>query len=167
MRPRRPRPRRTFLQEGRTNDTGPRRASSHQLCDPKPVREELWAVGTAQPRTGFGEPSYRALFAVAVASDEVASPITRCELGWTPLAAKRPIDRATAAALHPELVRRADAEWATLDDAGSPDNAAGDTGGTGGTGGDGAAVLDELDRLDPALDIAEVDALLIAEVGEA
>jgi len=44
-------------------------------------REELWAVGTAQPRTGFGEPSYRALFAVAVASDEVASPITRCERG--------------------------------------------------------------------------------------
>jgi len=28
-------------------------------------------------------------------------------------------------------------------------------------------VLDELDRLDPALDIAEVDALLIAEGGEA
>jgi len=127
-------------------------------------RQELWAVWTARPRTGFGEPSYRALFAVAVASGEVASPITRCERGRTPLDAKRPIDRATATALHPELVRRAKAEWATLDDAGSPDNAAGDTGGT---GGDGAAVLDELDRLDPALDIAEVDALLIAEGGEA
>ena len=109
-------------------------------------RQELWAVGTAQPRTGFGEPSYRALFAVAVASDEVASPITRCELGQTPLAAKRPIDRATAAGMHPELVRRAEAEWATLDNAGSPDNADG-------TGSDGAAVLDELARLDPALDI--------------
>jgi len=129
-----------------------------------PKREELWAVWTARPRTGFGEPRYRALFAVAVASDEVASPITRCELGRTPLNAKRPIDRATAAALHPELVRRTEAEWATLDDAGSPDNAAGDTGDT---GGDSAAVLDELDRLDPALDIAEVNALLIAERGEA
>jgi len=118
-------------------------------------------VGIAQPRTGFGEPSYRALFAVAVASDEVASPITRCELGQTPLAAKRPIDRVTATGMHPGLVRRAEAEWATLDDAGSPDNAAGDT------GGDGAAVRDELARLDPALDSAEVDALLIAEGGEA
>ncbi len=35
------------------------------------------------------------------------------------------------------------------------------------TGGDGLAVLDELDRHDPALDSAEVDALLIAEEGEA
>jgi len=94
-----------------------------------PKRRELWAVWTAQPRTGFGEPRYRALFAVAVASDEVARPITRCELGRTPLAAKRPIDRATAAALHP-------------------------------------AVGDELDRHDPALDIAEVDALLSAEGGQ-
>jgi len=124
-------------------------------------REELWAVCTAGPRTGFGEPSYRALFAVAVASDEVASPITRCELGQTPLNAKRLIDRTTAAALHPELVRRAEAEWATLDDAGNSHNVAGDL------GGDGAAVLDELDQLDPALDIAEVDALLIAEGCEA
>ena len=122
-------------------------------------RQELWAVWTAQPRMGFGEPSYRALFAVA--SGEVASSITRCELGRTPLAAKRSIDRATAAALHPELVRRAEAEWATLDDAGNPHNVAGDM------GGDGAAVLDELARLDPALDSAEVDALLIAEGGEA
>jgi len=56
------------------------------------------------------------------------------------------------------LVQRAEAEWATLDDAGGPDNAAGDTGGT-----DGAAVLDELDRLDPALDIAEVDALMVPD----
>ena len=124
-------------------------------------REELWAVWTARPRTGFGELSYRALFVVAVVSDEIASPITRCELGQTPLNAKRPIDRATAAALHPELVRRADAEWATLDDAGSPDNAAGATRVA------GAAVLDELAGLDPALDIAGVDALLIAEGGEA
>ncbi len=123
-------------------------------------REELWAVWTARPRTGFGEPSYRALFVVAVVSDEIASPLTRCELGQTPLAAKRPIDRATAARMRPELVRRAEAEWATLDNAGSPDNADG-------TGSDGAAVLDELARLDPALDIAEVDALLIAEGGEA
>ncbi len=122
-------------------------------------RQELWAVGTARPRTGFGEPSYRALFAVAVASDEVASPITRCELGQTPLAAKRPIDRVTATGMYPELVRRA--AWATLDDAGRPDNTGGDT------GGDGAAVLAELARLDPALDSAEVDALLIAEGGEA
>ncbi len=121
-------------------------------------RRELWAVWTARPRTGFGEPRYRALFAVAVASDEGARPITRCELGQTPLNAKRPIDRATAAALHPALVQRAEAEWATLDDAGGPDNAAGDTGGT-----DGAAVLDELDRLDPALDIAEVDALMVPD----
>jgi len=126
-----------------------------------PKRQELWAVWTARPRTGFGEPSYRALFAVAVASDEVASPITRCELGQTPLAAKRPIDRVTATGMHLELVRRAEAAWATLDDAGRPDNAGGDT------GGDGAAVLDELARLDPALDSAEVDALLIAEGGEA
>ena len=126
-----------------------------------PNREELWAVCTARPRTGFGEPRYRALFAVAVASDEVASPITRCELGRTPLNAKRPIDRATAAALLPALVQRAEAEWATLDDAGGPDNAAGDM------GDDGAAVLDELDRHDPALDIAEVDALLITDGGEA
>jgi len=94
-----------------------------------------------------------------VASDEVASPITRCELGQTPLAAKRPIDRVTATGMHPELVRRA--AWATLDDAGRPDNTGGDT------GGDGAAVLAELARLDPALDSAEVDALLIAEGGEA
>ncbi len=122
-------------------------------------RQELWAVWTARPRTGFGEPSYRALFAVAVASDEVASPITRCKLGQTPLAAKRPIGRVTATGMHPELVRRA--EWATLDDAGRPDNAGGDT------GGDGATVLDELARLDPALDSAEVDALLIAEGGKA
>ena len=126
-----------------------------------PKRQELWAVWTARPRTGFGEPRYRALFAVAVASDEVASPITRCELGQTPLAAKRPIDRVTATGMHLELVRRAEAEWATLDDAGRPDNAGGDT------GGDGAAVLDELARLDPALDSAEVDALLIAEGGQA
>ncbi len=123
-------------------------------------REEMWAVCTERPRTGFGEPRYRALFAVAVASDEVASPITRCELGQTPLNAKRPIDRATVAALHPELVRRAEAAWATLDNAGSPGSAAGDTGDT---GDDGAAVLDELDRLDPALDIAEVDALLVPD----
>ncbi len=73
-------------------------------------RRELWAVWTARPRTGFGEPRYRALFAVAVASDEGARPITRCELGQTPLNAKRPIDRATAAALHPALVQRAEAE---------------------------------------------------------
>jgi len=124
-------------------------------------REEVWAVWTARPRTGFGEPRCRALFAVA--SGEIARSITRCELGQTPLNAKRPIDRATAA-LHPELVRRAEAAWATLDDASSPDNVAGDTSGTGGAG---AAVLDELDRLDPALDIAQVDALLIAERGEA
>jgi len=124
-------------------------------------RQELWAVWTARPRTGFGEPSYRALFAVAVASDEVASPITRRELGQTPLAAKRPIDRVTATGMHPELVRRAEAEWATLDDAGSPDNAAGATRVA------SAAVLDELDGLDPALDIAGVDALLIAEGCEA
>jgi len=110
----------------------------------------LWAVWTAQPRTGFGEPRYRALFAVAVASDEGARPITRCELGQTPLNAKRPIDRATAAALHPALVQRAEAEWATLDDAGGPDNAAD------AMGGDGAAVRDELDWHDPALDSAEV-----------
>ena len=121
----------------------------------------MWAVWTARPRTGFREPRYRALFAVAVASDEVARPITRCELGQTPLNAKRPIDRATVAALHPELVRRAEAAWATLDAAGSPDNGAGDT------DGDGATVLDKLDRLDPELDIAEIDALLIAEGGEA
>ncbi len=121
----------------------------------------MWAVWTARPRTGFREPRYRALFAVAVASDEVARPITRCELGQTPLNAKRPIDRATAAALLPALVQRAEAEWATLDDAGGPDNAAGDM------GDDGAAVLDELDRHDPALDIAEVDALLITDGGEA
>jgi len=75
-----------------------------------------------------------------VASDEVASPITRCELGQTPLNAKRQIDRATAAALHPELVRRAEAEWATLD---------------------------ELDQFDPKLNIKEVDELLTAEGGEA
>ncbi len=116
---------------------------------PKTCSEELWAVWTARPRTGFGELRYRALFAVAVASDEVARPITRCELGQTPLNAKRPIDRATAAALHPALVRRAEAAWAMLDDAGNPDNAAGDTD-------DDAAVLDELDRRDPALDIAEI-----------
>jgi len=59
------------------------------------------------------------------------------------------------------LVRRAEAAWATLDAAGSPDNGAGDT------DGDGATVLDKLDRLDPELDIAEIDALLIAEGGEA
>ncbi len=120
-------------------------------------REESWAVWTAQPRTGFGEPSYRALFAVAVASDEVASPITRCELGQTPLAAKRPIDRATTVALHPELVRRAEAEFRPADDAGATDSD---------TGGDGAAVLDEMDRLAPALDIAKVDVLLIEEAQE-
>jgi len=125
-----------------------------------PNREELWAVCTARPRTGFGEPRYRALFAVAVASDEVASPITRCELGRTPLNAKRPIDRATAAAGHPPGVARGAAEGATLDDAGGPDNAAG------AMGDDGAAVLDDLDRHDPALDIAEVDALLSAEGGQ-
>jgi len=124
-------------------------------------REDVWAVWTVRPRTGFGEPSYRALFAVA--GGENPGPITHCELGRTPLNAKRPIDRATAAVLHPELVRRAEAEWATLDDAGSPDNAAARTA----CGAGGAAVLDELDRLDPALDIAEVDALLIAEGGEA
>jgi len=66
-------------------------------------RQELWAVWTARPRTGFGEPSYRALFAVAVTSGEIVSSITRCEPGQTPLAAKHPIDRATAAALHPAL----------------------------------------------------------------
>jgi len=118
-----------------------------------PNREELWAVCTARPRTGFGEPRYRALFAVAVASDEVASPITRCELGRTPLNAKRPIDRATVAALHPELVCRVQAELIGHDDAGDP----------GDPDGDGQAVFDELDRLDPALDITEVDALLVLD----
>lgn len=125
-------------------------------------REEVWAVWTARPRTGFGEPRYHALFAVAGGED--LGRVHSCELGWTPLHAKRPIDRATAAVLHLELVRRADAAWATLDDAGSPDNVAGDTGGTGDTG---AAVRDDLAQLDPALDIAEADALLIAEGGEA
>jgi len=116
-------------------------------------REEVWAVWTARPRMGFGEPRCRALFAVANGEDP--GPITRCALGRTPLAAKHPIDRAMTAALHPALVRRVGAAWATLDDAGSPDNAAGDT------DGDGAGVLAELDRLDPALDMAEVDALLV------
>ncbi len=130
-------------------------------------RRGMWAVWTARPRTGVGEPSYRALFAVAVATGDARGQVHRCELGWTPLNAKEPITREQAADLHPALVRRAEAEWATLDDAGSPDNAASDTGDTGDTDGDGAAVLDELDRLDPAPDMAEVDALLIAEGGEA
>jgi len=111
------------------------------------------------PHTDWDELAYRALFVVA--SGEEPGHISACELGQTPLNAKHPIDRTTAAALHPELVRRAEAAWATLDDAGSPDNAAGDT------GDNGAAVLDELDQHDPALDITEVDALLIAEGGEA
>ena len=109
-------------------------------------------MGIARPRTGFGEPRYRALFAVA--NDEDPGLITRCALGRTPLAAKHPIDRATAAALHPELVRRAEAEFGPADDAGTTDSD---------DGGDGAGVLDELDQLDPALDIAKVDALLVLD----
>jgi len=103
-------------------------------------------------RTGGGELAYRALFAVA--SGEEPGHIFACELGQTPLNAKRPIDRATAAALHPELVRRAEAEFgAALDDAGAPGDDADD----------GVAVLDEID--DPEMESAEVDAPLSAEEG--
>jgi len=54
-------------------------------------RTELWAVQLDSPRTGWGEPAYRALFAVA--SGEEPGHISACELGQTPLNAKRPIAR--------------------------------------------------------------------------
>ncbi len=119
----------------------------------------VWAVSLDDPRTGFGQPLYRAL--TARIGGATPGDVHGCALSQTPLDDKERITREEAAALHPDLVRRAEAEWATLDDVDSPDNAAGDT------GDNGAAVLDELDRHDPALDITEVDALLIAEGGEA
>ncbi len=89
----------------------------------------------------------------SVAGGEAPGPISRCELGRTPPNAKRPIDRATVAALHPELVCRTHAELIGHDDADDP----------GDPDGDGQAVRDELDQLDPALDITEVDALLVLD----
>jgi len=77
---------------------------------------------------------------IAVAGGEVLGHVHSRALEQTPLNAKRQIDRATAAALHSELVRRAEAAWATLD---------------------------ELDQFDPKLNIKEVDELLTAEGGEA
>lgn len=114
-------------------------------CGPSGSRGRAWASES------------RGTVPFAVAGGEVLRHVHRCELGQSPLNAKRPIDRATAAALHSELVRRAEAEWAPLDDAGSPVNAGGDT------GGDSAAALDDLDRHDPGLDVAAVDELLIAD----
>ena len=87
-------------------------------------RRDIWAVRTARPRTNIGEPTYRALFSVA--GGEAPGPISRCELGRTPLNAKRPIDRATVAALHPELVCRVQAELIGHDDAGDPGDPDGD-----------------------------------------
>ncbi len=101
-------------------------------------RTELWVVRFAGPRIDGGESAYRALFSVT--GGEAPGPVSRCELGRTPLNANRQIDRVTAAALHPELVRRAEAEWATLD---------------------------ELDQFDPKLNIKDVGELLTAEGGEA
>jgi len=66
-------------------------------------RAELWAVGIARPRTGFGEPIYRGLFTVA--SGEDPRHIHSCALGQTPLNAKETISRKRTAELHPELVR--------------------------------------------------------------
>ena len=97
-------------------------------CGPSGSRGRAWASES------------RGTVPFAVAGGEVLRHVHRCELGQSPLNAKRPIDRARAAALHPELVRRAEAEWATLD---------------------------ELDQFDPKLNIKEVDELLTAEGGEA
>ncbi len=77
-------------------------------------RTELWAVQLDGPRTGWGEPAYRALFAVA--SGEIPGRVSPCELGHTPLHAKEPIARERAAELHPELVRRAEADLITADE---------------------------------------------------
>jgi len=66
-------------------------------------RVEVWAVNTAAPYERGGEPSYPALFVLAG-----TAAVSRCELGRTPLAAKEAIGRDEAAALHHELVRRAE-----------------------------------------------------------
>ena len=111
-------------------------------------RTELWAVQLDDPRTGWGESAYRALFTVA--SGEIPGRVSSCELGHTPLHAKEAITREQAAELHPELVRRAEAELSTVDDAGD-------------TAGDGRAVRDELNWHDPARTSTAVDELLIAD----
>jgi len=119
----------------------------------------LWAVWLDRPDTRFADPSYPALYAPV--GGEAAGPVCGCAVGRTPLLDKREVDREEAAALHPALVRRAEEEFGqALDDVGRRDNAGGDAS-------DGAAVLAELDRIDPDLDIAEVDALLSADRGEA
>ncbi len=86
--------------------------------------------------------------AIAVVGGEVLEHVHSCELGQTPLNAKRPIDCVTAAALYPELVRCAEAELAMGDDGGH-------------------IVPDVLDCPDPTLDSAEVDELPRAEGDEA
>ncbi len=113
-------------------------------------RIELWAVQLDGPRTGWGEPAYRALFAVA--SGEIPGRVSRCELGHTPLHAKRPITRERAVELHPELVRRAEAALVTVADADAGD-----------TVGAGQARRDGLNWHDPARTSATVADLLIAD----
>ncbi len=95
----------------------------------------------------------RAGLSGTVAGGAVPGSVTRCELGLTPFRAKEPITRERAAELHTVLVRRAEKEWGALDDVDDPDDDAGD----------GLAVLDRLNELDGA----EVEALPIAEGGEA
>jgi len=112
----------------------------------------LWAVWLDRPDTWFADPSYPALYAPV--GGEAAGPVCGCAVDRTPLLDKREVDREEAAALHPDVVRRADEEWGTLDEAGDPNDAAGDA----------LAVLDELDRHDPKLDIREIDALIVPDV---
>ncbi len=68
---------------------------------------ELSAVQFDGPRTDWGEPANRALFAMA--DGATPGPLARGELGLIPFRVKKPITRERAVELHPELVRRAGA----------------------------------------------------------
>ncbi len=87
----------------------------------------LWAVRLDRPDTRFTDPSYPALYVPV--GGEAPGPVCGCAVG------------------------RTEEEWGALDEAGDPDDAAGD----------GLAVLARLDELDGA----EGEALPIAEDGEA
>ncbi len=79
----------------------------------------VWALGDADdPRIGFGEPLYRAL-AVRLGG-EMSGDVHAGGLSQTPLDDKERITRGEAAALHPALVRRAEAAFGAAPDARPP-----------------------------------------------
>ena len=64
---------------------------------------ELWAVNRDVSREDMGEPAYPALFRVVD-----GRLVYECSPGRTALEGKKPVSRQEAAAVAPELVRRAE-----------------------------------------------------------